>query len=123
MQTAPLRPPQEIMETNLSEEQVGNKSFVVKITVDNKTAGEAYFFEKPDEPGVFGGRVDIKERFRGKGLATLALKEGDNIIRTKFPNAKRRFKDTKKLTYKTYTDGIKDEQIIDIDENGILFKP
>ena len=111
------------MAVEFSKSIIGPKSFSVVVKVDNKTAGEALFYEKVDEPGVFGERVDIKEKFRGQGLATMALQEGDRIVHNEFPNAKRRFLDINKRSYKKYTDGISDEQLIEMGDKGILFKP
>jgi hypothetical protein len=106
-----------------SKNRLGAKSFSVTVKVDNRIAGEALFYEKADEPGVFGERVDIKEKFRGQGLATMALQEGDKIVHNEFPGANRRFLDINKRSYKRYTDGISDDQLIEMGDKGILFKP
>lgn len=111
------------MAVEFSKNILSQKAFSVVVKVGNKIAGEALFYEKQDEPGVFGGRVDIKEKYRQQGLATAALQEGDRIIHNEFPNAKRRFLDINKRSYKKYTDGISDEQLIEMGDKGILFKP
>lgn len=111
------------MPIELFKKIFGPKSFAVVVKVDGKTAGEALFYERDDEPGVFGERVDIKTNFQGRGLATMALQTGDQIMREEFPEAKRRFNDKRGFPYTRYTDGITDEQIIDIDNDGVVFKP
>lgn len=111
------------MAIDLFKRKIKDKQFSVEVKVNGKRAGEAIFFEQGDEPGVFGARVDINGKFRGKGLATEALKAGDKIVREEFPGAHRRFVDVNGLTYRRYTDSIGDDQIIDIDDKGILFRP
>lgn len=101
----------------------GGKGFGVEVRVDGHLAGEADFFEEPGERGVYGARVDVKPKFRQKGLATLALQTGDMILKSEKPGARRRFHDINSLSYKKYTKGISDEQIELIDKKGIVFKP
>lgn len=100
-----------------------NYKFRIIAKVGGKTVGEGHFFERDDEPGVIGERIDISKEFRRKGLGTLILQEGDRLVREEFPDMLRRFSDINGYSYRKYTDSIPDHKIVDFDDKGLLFKP
>lgn len=109
------------MSFEFEQEDINDKAFIIRAKNGGKIAAEALYYEDGGEPGVYGARVDVKSKFRGFGLATALLGVGDLVVRA--IGGLRRFRDINDYSYRNYTDHISDEQIIEYDEDGLLFKP
>ena len=114
------------MEVNRQVEVVeGNDSFQVEVRSGGKLIGFANFFRTVvNGIAAWGARIDVKEKHKGKGVATAALRAGDNHIRSNDPNGLRVFEDINDLSYRGYLDNIREEDIVDVSQKGkIVFKP
>ena len=114
------------MEVNRQIDVVeGDDSFQVEVRRGGKLIGFANFFRTViNGIAAWGARIDVKEKHKGKGVATAALKAGDNYIRSNDPNGLRVFEDINDLSYGRYLDDIPQENIVDVSQKGkIVFKP
>lgn len=89
-----------------------------------KLLGLAHFFRETNHAtNCWGARVDIKEKYTGNKIATRLLQHGDEFIAQNYPEELRLFNDLNSYSYLVYTSLISDNQIIDFNQDGLLFKP
>ena len=98
-----------------------NTSFDVHAKQGFKTLGIAHFYK---QDSLWKARVDVKEKYRGRGIASQLLSQGDSYISTHFNGDLREFENLNDdYPYKRYTDEIPDEQIVSYEKNHLRFRP
>lgn len=101
------------------------ENFQVEVRSGGKLIGFANFFRTVvNGIHAWGARVDVKEKYKRKSVATTALRAGDKHIKKRDPKALRVFEDLNSIGYSHYLNDIPEENLVDVTEEGkIIFKP